>query len=51
MGHVAFICSKYFEFWLLLEQQIASKESQDQNTPKTRIQFVKNVVDQKNGSN
>jgi hypothetical protein len=49
MSHVAFICSKYFEFSLLLEQQIASKESQDQNTPKTRI--VKNVVDQKNGSN
>ena len=31
MGHVASICSKYFEFWLLLEQQVASKESQDQN--------------------
>ena len=36
MGHVAFICSNYFEFGLLSQQQDARKESQDQNTPITR---------------
>ena len=37
MGQVVFICSRYFEFWMLSKLQDATKDSQDKNTPKTRI--------------